>query len=359
MESHPRPFAALDWLEHAVFALSATDDVIYSNPAAEQLLAVSRRHLETRHLSVLFQTGFASLAKTIRQARERNTTCHEFDLQLSVVGSGLLLNVNAQAIPLGNLDVDVLLELMPLDPQWRITQEEQMLRLQEANRELMRNLAHEIKNPLGGIRGAAQLLEHELASDELKEYTQVIRAEADRLQSLLDRLLSPNLRPQLAPLNIHEVLERVRQLTTAETQKRVQFRCDYDASLPDILADRGQLIQVVLNIVKNAIQAMGGEGKIELRSRIARQITLGRKRYPLAIKVDIIDHGPGIPPHLQPHVFFPLVTGRADGTGLGLSLAQGIVQQHQGTLDFNSQPGHTEFTLMLPVGMPPERHGGN
>ena len=346
-------FAGLDWLEHPVFALNPDDRVCFANAAAEQMLALSRRSLCSRPLPAWFGEGQDALRHTLEMARQHGATYREYDLQLTVLPNQMPLHVTAQAIPLDRRSAgtaaDVLLELQPLDPQLRVAHEEQMARQQEANRELMRNLAHEIKNPLGGIRGAAQLLEHELADPSLREYTEVIRGEADRLQALLDRLLMPNPRPQLAPLNIHEVLERVRQLVSAETQRRVRFRCDYDTSLPEIVADRGQLIQVVLNIVKNAVQALGGEGEIELRTRVARQVTLSRKRYPLALKVDIIDHGPGIPTHLQPHIFYPLVTGRPDGTGLGLSLALAIVQQHHGALDFTSRPGCTEFSIQLPV----------
>ncbi|WP_018150675.1 nitrogen regulation protein NR(II) [Leeia oryzae] len=347
------PFAGLDWLEHPVFALDAQDSIVFANPAVEQMLEVSNRHLIGRPLAHFFGEGVNALLQAARQTRRQQTACREYDMHLMLLHAGREVHLNMQTIPLDDrlrAQADVLLELTPIDPQWRAAQEEQMARQQDANREQMRNLAHEIKNPLGGIRGAAQLLEHELADPALQEYTQVIRAEADRLQGLLDRLLTPNPKPQLVVLNIHEVLERVRQLVSAETQRRVTFHCDYDASLPDIHGDRGQLIQVVLNIVKNAVQALGGAGDVTFRTRIARQVTLHRKRYPLAIQISIIDNGPGIPESLQPHVFYPLVTGRAEGTGLGLSLAQSIVHQHGGTLDFTSRPGHTEFTMLLPLG---------
>jgi two-component system nitrogen regulation sensor histidine kinase GlnL len=220
---------------------------------------------------------------------------------------------------------------------------------QQANRELIRNLAHEIKNPLGGIRGAAQLLEHELSDrPELKEYTEVIQEEALRLQSLVDRLLAPHRRHVRSEINIHEVLERVRSIALAEYPQGLVIRRDYDTSLPHMVADKEQLIQVVLNIVKNAVQAMKAKGEVILRTRVARQVTLARKRHVLALKLQIVDNGPGIPEEIRDHIFYPLVTGRAEGTGLGLTLAQAYVHQHGGSIEFESRPGQTCFTVMLP-----------
>ncbi|MCB6184110.1 PAS domain-containing sensor histidine kinase [Leeia sp. TBRC 13508] len=345
-------FAGLEWLEHPILALSPDDKVVYTNPAVEQMLEVGARYIFERPLAHFFGEGVEELLQAARQTRRQQAACREYDMKLTLLHAAKEVHLNIQTIPLDARLVhraDVLLELTPIDPQWRAIQEEQIARQKDANREQMRNLAHEIKNPLGGIRGAAQLLEHELTDPSLQEYTQVIRAEADRLQALLDRLLTPNPRPQMVVLNIHEVLERVRQLVSAETQRNVSFLCDYDASLPDLHGDRGQLIQVVLNIVRNAVQALGGSGEIVFRTRIARQVTLYRKRHALAVQVSIIDNGPGIPESLQPSVFYPLVTGRADGTGLGLSLAQSIVHQHGGSLDFVSRPGYTEFIMLLPI----------
>jgi two-component system nitrogen regulation sensor histidine kinase GlnL len=216
---------------------------------------------------------------------------------------------------------------------------------QQANRELIRNLAHEIKNPLGGLRGSAQLLERELEKVELREYTQVIIKEADRLQKLMDRMLTPHRAPRVEPVSIHEVLERVRSLVEAEFGVTVQR--DYDPSLPDILGDREQLIQAALNIARNAAQA--GAATIEFRSRAVRQITLLRSRYRLALELQIIDDGPGVPEEIQDRIFNPLVSGREGGTGLGLSLAQTFVQYHRGVIEFESRPGRTTFRILLPL----------
>ena len=224
-----------------------------------------------------------------------------------------------------------------------------MLDQTQASRLLLRNLAHEIRNPLGGIRGAAQLLEQELEKPGLREYTRVVIQEADRLRSLVEKLLTPQQAPCFSALNIHEVLERVRSLMLAETPSGLVIQRDYDVSLPPLLGDKEQLIQVMLNIARNAAQAMQGQGTIILRTRIARQVTLIKKRHPMAVMVQIIDNGPGVPEHLRDKVFYPLVSGRPDGHGLGLTLAQDFVNQHQGSIEFDSEPGSTCFTVLLPL----------
>jgi two-component system, NtrC family, nitrogen regulation sensor histidine kinase GlnL len=213
----------------------------------------------------------------------------------------------------------------------------------------MRNLAHEIKNPLGGIRGAAQLLERELPDPELSEFTQVIVKEADRLQSLMNRLLTPNRLPRVEAVNIHEVMERVRTLLLAEFPDGLAIVRDYDTSLPELSGDREQLIQAILNVARNAAQATGGRGEIRFVTRIERQVTIARSRHRLAIAVSVEDDGPGVAPEIAERIFYPLVSGREGGTGLGLSLAQSYAAQHQGIIEFESIPGRTRFTVLLPV----------
>jgi two-component system nitrogen regulation sensor histidine kinase GlnL len=231
----------------------------------------------------------------------------------------------------------------------RIARETRLLDQSEANRWLIRNLAHEIKNPLGGLRGAAQLLERELERPELTEYTQVIMKEADRLQTLVDRLLSPQRLPRLMPLNVHEALERVRSLLLAEFPDGLQINRDYDVSLPPIEADREQIIQALLNIARNAAQALIGKGLVVLRTRVARQVTVARKLNRLAAMIQIVDNGPGVPDELRDKIFFPLVSGREGGTGLGLTLAQNFIAQHHGVIELESAPGRTCFTIVLPL----------
>jgi two-component system nitrogen regulation sensor histidine kinase GlnL len=249
----------------------------------------------------------------------------------------------------------LLVEMLEIEQQARQEREERVMGQAQVTKELIRNLAHEIKNPLGGIRGAAQLLAMELPSPELTEYTEVIIHEADRLQTLVDRLLAPHRKPHVvSDVNIHEVCERVRSLVLAEHPKGLKVVRDYDTSLPEFRGDREQLIQAVLNIVHNACQALSerivqGDGQIVLRTRAARQVTLGKQRYRLALELHIQDNGPGIPEALRERIFYPLVSGREGGSGLGLTLAQTFVQQHQGTIECSSEPGRTDFKIVIPL----------
>ena len=251
---------------------------------------------------------------------------------------------------------EVVVEMLPQEQLVRQEREERLLDQASANKELIRNLAHEIKNPLGGIRGAAQLLEMEIEGrDQLKEYTQVIIHEADRLQTLVDRLLAPHRRPHVVgDVNIHEVCERVRALIEAEFSKGLKVVRDYDTSLPEFRGDREQLIQTVLNIAHNGCQALAqritaGDAELVLRTRIARQVTFGKKRYRLALELHVIDNGPGVPPAIKDRIFNPLVSGREGGSGLGLTLAQTFVQQHHGLIECDSVPGRTDFKILIPL----------
>jgi two-component system nitrogen regulation sensor histidine kinase GlnL len=250
---------------------------------------------------------------------------------------------------------EVIVELLPLEQQAKQDREERLMDQAQANKELIRNLAHEIKNPLGGIRGAAQLLEMEIESKGLTEYTQVIIHEADRLQTLVDRLLAPHRRPHLVgDVNIHEVCERVRSLILAEFPKGLKALRDYDISIPDFRGDREQLIQAVLNIAHNASQALAervaaGDAQIIFKTRIARQVTFGKQRYRLALELHVIDNGPGVPDSIKDRIFYPLVSGREGGSGLGLTLAQTFVQQHHGLIECDSGPGRTDFKILIPL----------
>jgi two-component system, NtrC family, nitrogen regulation sensor histidine kinase GlnL len=225
----------------------------------------------------------------------------------------------------------------------------------EVNKELLRNLAHEIKNPLGGIRGAAQLLQMDMTDKSLIEYTQVIIHEADRLQSLVDRLLLPHRQPHIqGTVNIHEICERVRQLILVEFPQGLTVVRDYDASIPEFQGDREQLIQALLNIAHNAAQALeeqiaDGSARLTFRTRIDRQVLLGKARHKLALQLHVIDNGPGVPDEIKDRIFYPLVTGRAGGSGLGLSLAQNFVQQHSGIIECDSEPGRTDFKIVMPL----------
>jgi two-component system nitrogen regulation sensor histidine kinase GlnL len=357
----PAALPGLDLLAAAVVLVDEQLAVQYMNPAAENLFELSSRNVTGLTLENLFSDG-ELLVAAIDYARANNCSYTEHDLALGVAGHKLHLSCTVTPVELnhqGNGE-GFLLEFRHIEQQLKIAREERMLDQSQANRELIRNLAHEIKNPLGGIRGAAQLLDRELERPNLHEYTQVIMKEADRLQSLVDRLLTPHRLPQPAPVNIHEVLERVRSVILAEYPRGITIRRDYDTSLPLLKGDKEQLIQVVLNIVRNAAQALAakaaeppasanGKGEICLRTRVARQVTLARKRYRHALALEIFDNGPGVPEEIRERIFYPLVSGRDGGSGLGLTLAQNYVSQHHGTITFESVPGNTCFTILLPV----------
>ncbi len=351
----PAASSGLDLLATAVVVVDAGLTVRYMNPSAENLFEMSSKNVTGLPLREVF-TGTAVLEAAIEHARARNSSYTEHDFELGA-SARARLHLSCTVTP-ADLSADeshggaLLLEFRHIEQQLRIAREERLLDQSQANRELIRNLAHEIKNPLGGIRGAAQLLDRELERPNLHEYTQVIMKEADRLQLLMDRLLTPHRLPQPTRLNVHEVLERVRSLILAEYPQNVSIRRDYDVSLPLLKGDREQLIQVVLNVVRNAAQAAaasGARGEIRLRTRVVGQVTLARRRYRHAIAVEITDNGPGIPQELQERVFHPLVSGREGGSGLGLTLAQNFVNQHHGMISFESAPGNTTFTILLPV----------
>ncbi|OFZ71935.1 MAG: PAS domain-containing sensor histidine kinase, partial [Betaproteobacteria bacterium RBG_16_64_9] len=301
-------FSGLDLLTTAVAVLDGDLKVIYLNPAAETVFALSLRNVAGH----LFTEPFVDARAFGQRLFQALADLRGFvDQELTLTRPGYeALHLNCVVTPVDTSTAALLIEFRHIEQQLRIERETQRLTQHEANRELIRNLAHEIKNPLGGIRGSAQLLERELERPGLREYTQVIIKEADRLQVLMDRLLTPHRRPQVGTVNIHEVCERVRTLILAEFPEGIQIVRDYDASLPDLHGDREQLIQAVLNVVRNAAQAMKGRGTIELRTRVARQMTLAKTRYKLALELQVVDNGPGIPAAILDRVFYPLVSGR-------------------------------------------------
>jgi two-component system nitrogen regulation sensor histidine kinase GlnL len=342
-------YPGLELLATAVLMLDERLQVTYANPAAETLLAHGRKHLLGTQLARVLPGNDRFLAQ-LAQAVASDSGFNENELALEVGGQSV--TVHCVALPIDEGEARLLIELRELDQQIRIAREAKLLEQQQANRELIRNLAHEIKNPLGGIRGAAQLLERELPDPDLKEFTQVIVKETDRLQLLMNRMLTPHRLPQIEMLNVHEVMERVRTLLMAEHPEGLSIRRDYDVSLPDLPGDKESLLQAILNVARNAAQAMEGRGEIRFRTRIARQVTIAKTRYRHAVSVEIEDNGPGVPEDLAGMIFFPLVSGREGGSGLGLSLAQNYVHQHHGLIEFESAPGRTCFTILLPVRSP-------
>ena len=336
-------FSGLDLLATAVVALDEAFVVRYANPAAESLLATGARSLIGQPFLAFFSEQEA-LAASLHQARALHWDYAAQNVTYERVGRDPL-PLSCTITRIDGTGLALLAELRPIEQQLRLAREERLASEQQANRELIRNLAHEIRNPLGGLRGSAQLLERELDRPELREYTQVIIKEADRLQALMDRMLTPHRAPRIELLGVHEVLERVRSLVKAEFG--IDIERDYDPSLPEMLGDREQLIQAVLNIARNAAQA--GSAHVFFKTRAVRQVTILRQRHRLALELQVVDDGPGVPEEIRDRIFNPLVSGREGGTGLGLSLAQTFVQFHHGVIEFESRAGRTTFRILLPL----------
>jgi len=346
----------LDLLASAVVVLDENGDITYANAAAENLLESSLKGLLQHKLSSLFVNG-ELLDILFEQAMAQEFSEKRQDLSLERSGRDPL-QVDCIMSVIDQPDVAVLIELRENVQQLKLDREERMIDQSQANKELIRNLAHEIKNPLGGIRGAAQLLEMELPDrhlKELKEYTQVIIRESGRLQTLVDRLLAPHRKPHIVgDVNIHEVCERVRSLIVSEFPNGLTIRRDYDLSIPEFRGDKEQLIQALLNIAHNAAYALvdritAGDAELTIKTRVSRQVTIAKVRYRLALDLHIIDNGPGIPPEISERIFYPLVSGREGGSGLGLTLAQTFIQQHLGVIECESRPGHTDFRIRIPL----------
>nr|WP_305890924.1 nitrogen regulation protein NR(II) [Methylomonas sp. WSC-7] len=339
----------MDHLNEAILLFDKDLRLTYINPAGEMLLADSAKHLLGQTAHKLFKTAHNTLFNDLLPRLYLLEPLVDRELILERLSQSITVNLSATPLLEDGKLSEILIELQQVDRHLRITKEEQLLAQQNTSRMLVRGLAHEIKNPLGGLRGAAQLLDLELQDPELKEYTQIIIAESDRLQDLMDKMLGPNKPAHKSQLNIHEVLERVRHLVTVEAAHGIMLYTNYDPSIPEIFADKNQLIQAILNIVRNAVQAVQNHGVITMKTRVQRHMTIGRKRYKLTVKIDIIDNGPGIKPELMGQIFYPMITGRAEGTGLGLSIAQSLINQHNGLIECESEPGNTVFSIYLPL----------
>jgi two-component system nitrogen regulation sensor histidine kinase GlnL len=341
----------LDNANTAMLVFDRQMRLTYLNPAGEMLFALSLHRIEGSDLRTLFASSDKFIGN-VEVALASNHPFTERELGFSLPNQRQI-TADCTVTPLSGEDAAaaLLVELTQVDRQLRIAREEHLLAQHSATRDVIRGLAHEIKNPLGGLRGAAQLLQAELEDEQLKEYTGIIIQEADRLQNLMNRMLGPNSLPQKCNTNIHELLERVHHLVKSEIPEGIEIVRDYDPSLPDIYADPDQLIQAVLNLTRNAAQALKDHGTITLRTRIQRQMTLGHRRYKLAACIEVIDDGPGIDAEMQDKIFYPMVTSRADGTGLGLPIAQALINQHGGLIECNSRPGETIFTILLPLEM--------
>ena len=348
LEKESQLSSLVDNLSTSVLVLNPQLVVEYMNPAAEVLFAASSRQSTGQSVKDLLPAEPAFIER-IRQVLTNGQGFTQHEMTLVLTGDKRITVDCTVNLEESSQQQRLLVEMKQVDQHLRVSREERLLAQNVATRALVRGFAHEVKNPLGGLRGAAQLLEAELPDESLKEYTQIIIGEADRLQKLVDGMLGPNSLPNMTILNIHEVLERVRSLVLAEVPEGVLLKRNYDISIPEFLADKDQLIQSVLNIVRNAIQATEGKGTIELKTRIERQLTIGSIRHRHVMRLDITDNGVGIPEEMQQRIFYPMVTSRAEGTGVGLSIAQSLISRHGGLIECTSEPGETRFTILLPI----------
>ncbi len=346
----------LDNLATAVLVVDRALVTRYINPACEMLLEISARKARGTPLERLI-SGPDRLFARLRECLDSAHPFTERELPLALFGNRhLTVDCTVTSLHEPQAPGGLLVELVQIDRQLRISREENLIAQHNATRDVVRGLAHEIKNPLGGLRGAAQLLERELADEELKEYTRIIIDEADRLQNLVNRMLGPNALPNKQEVNIHHLLERVRNLVDVEAPAGVELVRDYDPSIPMLQADPDQLIQALLNLARNAVGAVGERGTITLRTRTQRQITIGHERHKLVLVVEVTDDGPGISKEMMEKIFYPMITGAANGTGLGLSIAQSLINRHGGLIECSSEPGHTVFRILLPLEKANDEH---
>ena len=349
--AHFDPADLLDALTTGIVMLDAQLCPVYANVAAQDLLAFSLKMARGRPFADFLHDA-NGLTRILRRALETGEGIADRELAVRPAGAPReVRTLDVTITPLNGLTgTHLLLELADTTQRQRITRENDLLARLDGSRLMVRQLAHEIKNPLGGLRGAAQLLERELPAAALREYTRVIISEADRLTALVDSMAGPSRAPRRAELNVHEICEHVYHLVRAEAPASVVIERDYDPSLPNAMLDRHQLIQALLNVARNALQAQGDLGRIVLRTRARSNVSIGTALHRLVASVQVEDSGPGVPAHLRSSIFYPLVTGRANGTGLGLAVAQDLVTRNGGIIEFESELGRTVFTLLLPLG---------
>ena len=350
---HP-PNALLESQTTALLWLDEACRLCYLNPAAETLLDLDGRRCIGQPLANSLPEASVFMTILGRVITDREiVTQRELCLEVGPADARHVVTADCTVTPIAVQagEVRLLVELAPLDRHLRLSREAALTEQNAANRSLALKLAHEIKNPLGGLRGAAQLLARRLDDPGLLEYTRIIVTEADRLTALVDSLLGPHQVLRREPTNIHELLEHVAQLLLAAAPGRRKIKRDYDPSLPELQLDRDQIIQALLNLAKNACEAVGERGLIMLRSRALRQFTLHGVRHRLVACIEIEDNGPGIAPELMPQLFSPLVSRKPNGSGLGLSIAQELISRHDGLIECMSSPGRTVFSILLPIGI--------
>ena len=339
----------VDHQSTAVLLLNKKCALEYMNPAAEAIFNISSKRAKDIAFSSMLINESDDFYLRMQDSISKSQSWTEHECVLRVADNKeMTANCTINPVRFDG-DEKVLIEIVPLDRQLKILKESHLLKEHQATRSMLRGMAHEIKNPLGGLRGAAQLLESELDNDELTEYTRIIIKEADRLHKLVDRMLGPNMVPNKMPHNIHEVLHHVYSLVSADEHKNIRFRIDYDPSIPMINFDRDLLVQAILNITRNAIRAVADDGEIIFKTRVLRRHTINGTAHKLVACVSVIDNGPGIPDDIAAKIFFPMVSGQTDGTGLGLAISQMLINQHNGLIEFDSIKGKTEFKVMLPI----------
>lgn len=354
------PQTIIDNLHSAVMVIGENLQIVCINPAAEMLFHISNSRATRKNIRELIineHEFFDRLERSLISGHPYTV----YEDQLNVHNHHVIdVNYSVSPIQYNDKGKYLLLEFIRLKALHKLTHEENILSQYEASKSLLRGLAHEIKNPLGGIRGAAQLLERELDSESDKQFTQIIINETDRLKNLLDRMVGPRDMPTKSNINIHKILEHVRQLVLAEEDEQIKISADYDPSIPELYADESMMIQIILNITRNAVTAIKSidneKGMINFKTRAQRNCKIGTHTYPLVAKIQIRDNGGGVAEELQERIFMPMITGHAEGTGLGLSIAQALVQQHQGLIEFSSEPGKTVFTILLPINLQTGNH---
>ena len=349
--AHYDPADLLDALATGIVVLDAQLCVIYANVAAQHLLAMSFNLARGRPYADLFAESNGMIA-TLKRARDEGDIFSEREVTVrpqATPRESRVLDITITPLEGQMTGTHLLVELSDETQRTRLTRESEQRARLEGSRMMTRQLAHEIKNPLGGLRGAAQLLERQLADPAQREYTTVIINEADRLTALVDTMAGPMRAPQRLPMNVHEICEHVYHLLRAEARSAVVGDRDYDPSVPEGPFDRNQVVQALLNIARNALQAVGDRGHITLRTRVLGNAHIGLERHRLAVRIDVEDDGPGVPETIRGSLFYPLVTGRANGTGLGLAVAQEIITRNGGAIEFRSEPGRTVFSILLPL----------
>ena len=346
----------LESLNTAVVLVDEGCQIEYLNQTAESVLGMSIQKATGLDLSVMLSSNEFDRNAILASVRDRNPFVKREATISNEPEKKLIVDFSLTPMNIGD-DIKFVFEIQEINRLIKISREESIIASHDTTRQLVRGLAHEVKNPLGGIRGAAQLLQTELQDPELQEYTQIITDEVDRLRSLVDGLLGPNQPMEMERLNIHQVLDRVVALIAAESTDTVSIVVDYDPSLPEVLGDSDHLIQAMLNIARNAVQALQESNtenpRLTLRTRVQRRFTLGSKVHPLVARIDFQDNGPGIPAHRIEEIFYPMITGRSQGTGLGLPIAQSIINNHQGLIQCVSETGDTKFSVIIPI---PSKH---